>query len=329
MHKDESTELSASISAAFQRYFQGGETFEIDLANMEIRIFHLEGSKWNGAVDRTVAKFLLELDEKLTEELEKRGVDLPRSEHGILALRIKKGSTDAYLEYVPQILEQLRLLTTGDKIMIMTGLLLTLGIWTGKGLMEKRAEIRMKELSNEAENAQREERLAILDRTLSLAEAAAPLQAPMKRLISRMDEADVIQLPGMDRPVHQKTAQEHLEKPTRMATKASTYYVDLPYIVEDLTTKTAGKWTIGLRFGNFKFTAKVDLLHEQIASLLEEFKTAHAKGLNIAPHLQVTAEFNAKGLKPGSARVIGIGGPRPGSIKISEAVERAKVKKSA
>jgi hypothetical protein len=57
--------------------------------------------------------------------------------------------------------------------------------------------------------------------------------------------------------------------------------------------------------------------------LLADFQEAHSKNRPIALPMHVTAKASSKGII--SARVVGLGEPRAGSIKLSEALQSAKI----
>src|SRR5687768_7325773 len=89
--------LKESALRIIEDYIKNPDTFELDLSSLDFRI-KLQGSKWKGVVDRPVAQFLLDVDKRVQTELARVGVPLPKSNHGVVALRIEEGSMEAFLE---------------------------------------------------------------------------------------------------------------------------------------------------------------------------------------------------------------------------------------
>lgn len=108
--------------------------------------------------------------------------------------------------------------------------------------------------------------------------------------------------------------------------EVTSYHIDFPYIVEELSTKKPGEWEIVLALGDTSFRAKMQITEKEISELLAKFHEAHKNGTDIAPDLQVTAEINDKGVR--GAFVVGLGEPRERTVKLSDAlakeIERAQ-----
>ena len=308
MNSDELSHIQGILAEALKAHLTGDDSYDIDINALELRI-NIKGGAWSGAVDKPIAKFILDLDKRLEDEVRSRGVALPRTEHGLIALEIKTGSTDALFKYAKGILNEWKKMKTRDKILIVTALLLALGIWKATDFMNALK-------APELERIKSDEKIAIVKTVASLAESNRDLQQPIRSLIAKLDEKDTIHLPAAETHVSKAEAKEVLEKAIR--TKPISQYVDGRYIVLDLKTRKPGEWQVTLKYGDVVFPAKLELNHDEVTSLLAEFTAAHKKGSDIAPDLQVTATINDKGIQ--TAIVVGLGAPREKAMKLSEAL---------
>lgn len=306
------TQLNNIIDA-----YLAGEEIEADIAKLDFRIY-ITGTSWAGIVDRPLAKFLLDLDKKLTDELLKHGIDLPRTPHGLVALRVEDGSLDAILQYAKGILPAVKKMKTRDQVFIYIVLATSLGFVMGGDLIEKFQGASVRKI-------EADERVQMIEAVGKVIEAARDLQQPTRSLVNNLNEEDKITLPGQPEPLSKKAAKEVLIKGTR--SKPSQFYIDGNYIVQELTTKTPGEWEIGLQWGEETFRAKLMLSAEDITELMDSFQLAHLSGSNIAPDLQVTAMINDKGVQ--SATVIGMGDRRDKAMTLGEVYAKLAEPESA
>lgn len=319
---DKTNRIAEALEKALDGYLLKGEkfTFEIEKQNLQI---HLKGPRWTGVVDSTVASFLLELDKRIREELVRHGVPVPENDHGFVVLRVSKGSLIAQVEINPEILKVLSDWPTEAKIVVAATFVVALGIWKGFDYLKAAADAQTERIKAKTDLLAAETNRKLVDTLCDVTRNAANLQAPAKKLIGKMTEADLITLPGLTKPVKKDDAKIVLSAKTARS-KSRTYYIDQFYVVESLTTKPK-KWEIGLRYGTVSFKAKLELSDKEVAKLLADYKTAHAEGSEISPALQVTAEISPKGIR--SAIVVGMGKPRPNNKGIAAAISAEKDKK--
>lgn len=302
---DAEKELVTKVEELVKKYLSNPESFEFDINKLHLRI-HIKGPAWAGIVDKTVAKFLLDLDKKLTDELAKHGIELPETPHGIIALRVEEGSLDAFLQYAKGIFQEVRKMKPKDQLFIAGVVLGIAGFWQLPDIIEK---------INAPEEARIEsgERIELVKSVAKIAENSRELEAPLRALVAKMSKEDTISLPGHRGEMKKKEARGVLIKGTR--SKPQTFYIDGRYIVEELSTKTKD-WEIGLRWGDVAFKAKLMITAQEIEELMDSYQLAHASGSSIAPDFQVTAEINAKGVQ--SATIIGVGDQRENSQTLGE-----------
>lgn len=316
MNQEDLKRVNEAIKKALQGYLDSDGSFNLDIADLNLKIY-LQGPKWTGRVDRPVAQFLLDLDKRLNEELENLGVELPESQHGLVALRIESGSLQAFLEYAPQVYEHIQALAGPQKVAIFATVLTSFGLLRTVRSHLKNSNEDAEVVDTEVHQARSRE--IMLDRL----EASAPqLQQPLKKLIGAMDKGDAIILPGESSPIKKEDAKKVLDIVKPEAPKANSYYIDQHYIIENLETKPDKVWRISLRYGDLSFKAKLLIRQEEISDLLARYREAHAQGRSISADLQVVAEIDSKGVKSTTAAVVGVGKPRPKSAKLSEALER-------
>lgn len=302
--------LTTSVHRMIDQYLVDPDNFELDLNALDLRI-KLKGEKWGGVVDKPVARFLLDLDKRLYQELAKVGIELPPSKHGVVALRIEEGSMEAFLEYAKGILSEFRKMKPATQILVLVTILGIFGLTMGPDIIEKLEE-------KGIEEARSKERVELVKAVAAISQNTRDLQQPVRTLVDTMAKEDQIILPGAAAPMKKDEVKKALVKATR--SKVISYYVDFPYIVEELSTKNPGEWEIVLAFGDTSFRAKMQITEDEISELLAKFHEAHKNGTDIAPDLQVTAEINDKGVR--GAFVVGLGEPRERTVKLSEALAK-------
>ncbi len=309
MTAEEAPELEPTIAGIIDAYLDASTGFEIDISKLQLRVY-LRGPSWSGIVDRPLAKFLLDLDKKITDELAVHGIELPITQHGFVALKIKEGSMDAVLQYAKGIMQEVRKLKPQQQVFILAVLLTALGLPLASGIIDKLEAPQIARIASS-------ERVALVEAVAKVVEASRTreLQQPIRSLVNQMKTDDEIILPGQATPLKRHEAKDSFTKASRA--KPETFYIDSRYIVEGLTTKTPDDWEITLKWGEVTFKAKLMVSSPEITELMESFQLAHASGSNIAPDFQVTASINAKGIQ--SATVVGLGDQRKNSVTIGDA----------
>ncbi|TDU64145.1 hypothetical protein EI77_04329 [Prosthecobacter fusiformis] len=297
--------VEAQINNLIDTYL-AGEQFEPDISKLGLRIY-IQGDSWAGVVDKPLAKFLLDLDKKLSDELAKLGIELPNTPHGLVALKVDDGSLDAVLQYAKGILQAVTKMKLRDQLFIYLTAATALGFVMGPEIIEKIQAAPIREI-------EAREKVQLIEAVGKVIEATRDLQQPARGLVNSMKENDRITLPGQTGALTKKEAKDILVKSTR--SKPKQYYIDGNYIVEELSTKKPGEWEIGLKWGDQTFRAKMLLSSKEVDDLMDSFQLAHLSGSNIAPDLQVTAMINAKGVY--SASVVGLGDRRKGSNTLGE-----------
>lgn len=311
-------EIDSAIDDLLKAFAENAESFGMDLGALKLKV-RLQGEKWSGLVDKPVAKFLLDLDRKLRDELEKVGIEIPETDHGLVALQVNEGSMEAVLKYSKEFKEMLLKMKPSVQIVLITAILAGFGMFYTPEIISKLNETKMEE-------ARARERLELVRTVGEISKSQRELQTPVRNLVKTMGANDKISLPSVQGAVGKKDVQKHLVKAVARSA-AKTLYVDHRYIVQELSTKKPGEWQIGIFYGGLAFKAKLNITADQIEALLKNFQEAHARNSEIAPDLQVTADFSSAGIR--NAQVVGIGAPRPQSVSLSKALEEARKKTDA
>lgn len=321
MADDESflSRIDRKISEVVEAFSKGDAEHQFDLAELQLRI-RLTGPAWAGLVDKPVAKFLVDLDAMLTDELQQLGVAIPESKHGLVALQIQEGSMDAWLKYSKEILGGFSKLKPYQQILVVCTILGALGLLNSDKIIHSLNEAKLAKIIAEQEEARGRERVELVKEIGRIKDHEHQLQAPVRSLANKMTSADRMQLPGQTKALKKEEVKEALTPATR--SKTDQYYIDHPYKVDSLNTKDPEHWKIGLSFGDVSFSADVLLSKEEMASLLKDFQEAHAKNSAIAPAMHVTAKVSEKGVT--SAKVVGLGDPRVTARRLSEVLANAK-----
>lgn len=304
--------IQSALEGAVNAYLLQDESYDLDISALDLRII-IKGPRWSGVVDKPLAKFLLDFDKKISDELQKHGVVLPEGAHGFIAIQVTEGSADMLLKLAKDMVNSLKKMSTKDKVIILVAMLAALGIYTSPNIIK---EIN----APKAEQIRSQERVELVSAVTSIAKDAHDLQQPVRSLIKKIGENDTIKLPAVEEPLTKADAKMHLERRKRVVPEV--YYIDQRYIVDGLSTKKADGWEVTLRIGDTSFSAKLMLTHEDASALLEDFQRAHAEGGDIAPDLQVSARINDKGIQ--SAEVVGLGEPREKAVRLSEALAKAQ-----
>lgn len=314
MTPEEKEILSSSVREIISKYLADPDNFQLDLSALDLRI-KMKGDRWGGVVDKPVAKFILDLDRRLHEELARVGVELPATKHGVLALRIEEGSLEAFLEYAKGIFAEIRKMKPAVQIMVLVTVLGVFGIVMAPDIIEQLNEADLEEI-------RAQERVELVKAVGAISENSRELQQPMRGLLSTAAKDDEVYLPGSATPMKAQEVKKTLAKSTR--SRYYNYQIDFPYIVQDLSFKATGEWEIGLAVGDLGFRAKLLLTEDQISELLQNFQDAHKRNSVIAPDLHITAEVNDKGVR--AATVVGVGPARDGAVRLSEALAKEKAR---
>jgi hypothetical protein len=300
------------VQDVIQRFIAGDDRFEQVEQGLELRL-KLKGEKWKGVFNKSIARFLIELDGAVEKELQRNGVDVQAGQDGLVVLRIEEGSLEAFLEFGPKLLKAFRKMTPREQITLSMVLLAAIGVWKSDAIIDSLNKPEIDKIASQ-------EKVEMIKEVVqAVNENTRELQKPMRSLIKTMDENDTIILPGMEKDMKAEMAADELVKGTRSAKK--NFYIDHPYIVQALSTKNPNNWTITLKYGEVSFVAKLQLTEDEMKTLLKDFQEAHSKGQNIAPDLHINAEITSKGVK--SASVVSMGKPRALSKSLAIALKEA------
>ena len=324
-----------ALASAIQAYRKGDETYQINLADFDLRVY-LKGPRWSGLVDRPVAKFLLEFDARIRKELDNVGFELPKVNHGLVALNVKEGSLDAALEFSKEFITLVKTVPLEAQIAMFSAVLVALGIWKGPDWITALKSDKLEKIKKDGEKAVEEIRAQavvdtevargdsndkLLSRIEGIVAASRDLQAPLRtNLINNMTPADKIELPAGQEPLTKAQATGTLVKGTR--SKPVSLYIDHVYIIQSINMKKA-PYEVSLEYGEINFTARLIISKKESDSLWNAFKEAHIRGKTIAEALQVNARINGKG-EVIDAEVTGLGKPRSNSKTLSEALRDAE-----
>lgn len=315
------SEVTESIALAIGKYLKGEGDFDLDIEQIKLKLY-IRGPKWRGVVDKPVAEFLLALDKRLEDEFEKLGINLPKFERGIVAIGVKEGSFDGFLMVVPETAEYLMQLAAAQKVVVIATVMTAVGAWK---VLRKRVP---KEELSDVEAQRFADQAVALKQINSIEENQAKIEKPFKDLLTKAtDPQDEVITPAGTEAVLIADAVKDLPAATRArGGKGNIYYIDGPYAIETLNSPKDKPWSVRLRYGSdLKFAAKLELPQEPMAFLLKEYEKAKQSNGEVAPHLQVTAQF-APDNKIKGAFVSGIGEPRKGTLKISEAMAKGNAK---
>ncbi len=321
--KPDHDKILKTLEAAIAAQAQGDEKYSIDIASLNLRV-HIKGKKWSGLVDKPVAKFIVDFDGKVRQELKNVGIDLPKTDHGVIALDVRNGSMDGWLQLTKEFVTLYKSVPLESQIALLTAIIAGLGIYKLPVIIAAVQAARLKRAESEGDTALERARGETMERMLKSVEgvvaASRELQGPLRtNLIGKMGDDDVIELPESPKPLTKIEAGKSLSKSSR--SKPLSYYVDHVYLIQSVNMKRS-PYEVSLEYGNVSFNAKLILSEEDSQKLWEEFKTAHAKGSVAALNLQVTARINLK-KEVIDGEVVGIGKPREQSKMLSDLVQRA------
>ena len=339
----DSNNVLSAIAEAMEAYFKGDGEFDLDLEKVKLRIY-LKGPKWLGVVDKPVAEFLLQLEKELIAEIEKLGIKLPKWERGLLALEVDEGSWDGVISYSAEAISYFKTLVAANQTVIVGAVVAAVGALSAvrrkvdepspietqkaKDLLtdleqQEGVQAQQIEVTDTPPSEMRPDQEDTMQKLDAIQADSSQLQRPIRKLLGHMKDEDIVILPGASERMERSVAIKTLEKRSRESRKdRPTFYVDHPYIVEFLDSKTPGKWKVKIRFGTLSFPAHVALADAELPKLFKAYNAAGGKN-DVVCDLQVTAQFDSKG-KPKNAIVAGWGKPRKQSITISEGISRGK-----
>jgi hypothetical protein len=310
--------IKEAIRRAVEAMLEGNNDFQLDLGSLNLNL-NIKGSNWGGIVDKPVAKFLVDFDNRIQTETRKLGYELPRNTHGVVALEIKEGSWEALLKFSKEFIKIQNQMTPQARIILFSAILVGIGVWRGPDFVNAINAPALEKVKGdaqtEAEKAKGEAQAKLLEGVAKVVASSRELQAPLRNhLIGSMTEEDTIRLPDTDERVNKKMAQASFGKTER--SKPQTFYIDHVYTILSINMRKT-PWEVTLNYADVTFNAKLDISTEDARKLWEDFQTAHSRRSVLAPNLQVTARVNQKCEIVG-AHVIGIGDPRDSSRKLSD-----------
>lgn len=302
--------IAAALKGVIDAFINGDSQYDLDIESLDLRV-RISGPRWSGLVDRPIAKFLVDLDKKLQDELSKVGLELPTHEHGIVAIQLTEGSADLLLKYAKDVIKEFRKMKPSQQIAILVALVAAFGLYISPQIINAINAPKI-------EAARSKERVELVSTVAALVDSSKQLQQPLKSLVGSMDEKDTIKLPAFESPISKEVAKDIFEKAER--TKSNSHYVDQAYEVLELSTRKPNAWEVALRYGGVTFRAKIMLSADEMKKLMAEFQAAHERGVLIAPDLHVTAQINEKGIR--SAMVVGVGAARSGNEGLATALAK-------
>jgi len=91
MDKPSIERIEKTLEDAVSAFLEGRSDYHVDINALDLRI-RIKGKSWQGVVDPPLAKFVLDLDKRVSDELAKIGVRVPASDRGFIAVQVKDGS---------------------------------------------------------------------------------------------------------------------------------------------------------------------------------------------------------------------------------------------
>lgn len=315
-------ELERLLLDALDAKDEGAEVFDITKykdATLSIRI---RGKKWNGLVDKNVAKFILDAEKQIKDVLDDEGIDYEIPKNGIIRLEVKNGSTEL-IQQIPEAIKILKTMTP-EQIFLVTGAIsVIIGAFKMPDIIRAVQARRIRQIEAE-ENVrlaemQKEQLENVVDQMARLQTREYALEQPRRSLVNKMDDADSIDCGGKE-GLTKSQVKKKFEKADR--SKMENFYIDGTYIIEKLDTPESGDWKVKLKYGDVSFKADLKLDAVQLDKFVESYTTARKENKSVSSKLQVTATINNKGI--GKAEVVGIGKKRESAQKLSKALAIAK-----
>lgn len=291
--------------------------------------FRVVGESWNGMVNKTVAKFVINAEERIKDLCVKEGIDYPKTKHGLIQIEVKEGSLLAFVK-IEKILEAAAKngMTPEQLITLVMAVAVITGLFTASKIIEKLNEVRSikakGEIEVEKEKAEVEKEKIRADERLKMVEILRPvanseraLETPLRGIIEKMEPADRISIGGGEK-LTKVEAKRSLSKATRA--KPEFHQIDHVYFIENFKTEEGRGWSVKLKYGDVAFVATWGLDHEDEDKFLANYSSSKDRSkVNLALHV------NAKILrgKVSEAELVGLGNPREDAVKLGVTLKKS------
>lgn len=321
-------ELEELLLDALNAKNEGAEVFDITKykgATLSIRI---RGKKWNGFVDKSVARFILDAEKQIKDVLDAEGIEYELPKNGIIRLEVKNGSTEL-IQYIPEAFKILKSMTPQEIFLVTGALSVIIGAFKMPDIIRAVQARKIKQIESEENiqlaKMQKEQLENVVEQMTRLQTREYALEQPRRSLVNKMGDNDSIDYGGQ-KGLTKKQAKKRFEKADR--SKMENYYIDGTYIIEELDTPESGDWRVKLKYGDHSFKADLQLDAVELDKFVEGYTQARKENKSVSRKLKVTATINNKGV--GKADVVGIGKKRDTATSLGKALtiaRRAKNKK--
>jgi hypothetical protein len=279
---------------------------EIRFAEDFICKIRINGERYDGYIDSSIASFIVEVEKSAkrlirkysTEETLQERNDITKNIH--VKAKVGEGSSIVELLFDNSFGQALANMQSEHILYALFGLM---GLLLGNKVLNTFSEIKNKAKDEET-------KLRIAEHANKMLENSLDFAKPILDLVGRMQKDDTISFPEMDKPLTKKEAKEEFK--VLEATKVDTIYIDDEY---EITEVSLDKIYVILRKG-VRFSASTKLLNSQSRqALFNAVKDAGVKESTAVMNLQVT--LSVEGLKK-EFFVTAIGEKREGAISLKE-----------
>lgn len=302
--------LQAGVDAIAEKIDPKDISFSDDFV-IQIKI---QGESWDGAIDYRGAKFIIDLQRAVIRSYnEINDTDIhPRILNDLVTVkvRVREGSS-IYEILIDKFFNIVVSNMTGPEILLMFGITAA----CATGYLTKRLVLQHKERLAQMNHTQElADRLSgTIDKALDIIERKN-IDAPPKKLIGRLSENDLIQLPGRE-PLPPDQAKELY--PKKQPPRISDGFFDDNFKVLEINTE---KRPILLKLDKegYKFWAEARIEPEDVERLSDNFKTAVNNNQDLTIDLHLYISFDDKKIKDASIQEIGP--PRENTKRFSDLI---------
>lgn len=281
------------------------------------------GDTWDDAIDYRTANFILDLQKAINHlYTEIHGDIIPlRNLSKLVTVKVKveKGSLTYNID-LAKVIGKMVGNMTGPETLIFTGIFAgtVIAAYTVKKVIERKKEVELKAKEADKDVKVIEQMTSTINKALDVIERK-DVQAPVRKLIAKMDEGDTIALPN-EEPIRADVAKKRY--PRRPRAKNLSGLFDTTYTIDNINlAKSPPEFTIC--HGSLYFEAAAELGDDDIRQITRDLETAMKNGVDFTIRLNVFIVYNEH--KIISASIQGAGAPRENSQDINELLQLFKL----
>lgn len=295
------------------------EPDQIELKGDFIFTIRICGETWDDAIDYRSANFIKELQKAVNKLYIQTHGDIlsPQKLNKTITVKVRvaKGSLTYNID-LGDVLSKMVGNMTGPETLILTGICaatIAAG-YTIKKVLDYKKEVKLAAIEAGKDEKIVEKLSSTIDKALGVIEKR-DMQAPVRKLVNKLDEDDTISLPG-DVEMSAKAAKQIY--PKKPKSKKLSGRFDSKYTVKNINLSERPP-ELTIKHPGIEFQAAAELADDDITKITNDLEASMKRGGDLTMDLHVFILYNER--KIISASIQGTGTPRINSQDIDELIK--------